>query len=90
MKFFHKNSSTILVILLFVAVMVAYNYLWKPGQSDFSEEAAAVGTDLIELANTLQGVSLGTDLFAKPSYTSLEDFSAPLAPQPLGRENPFQ
>lgn len=88
MKFFQKNSATILVIILFVAVMMAYKYLWK-SENAMEAEAVAVGSDLVELSNTLQSVTLNTDLFSRPAYTSLKEFRTPLQPQPLGRPNPF-
>lgn len=90
MKTLQKNKGMLLAIALFIAVIFFYNSFFK-GETMPAEEASAsaVGTDLVNLFNTLQAVSLTTDLFSSPAYRGLTDFSAEIPDQPVGRTNPF-
>ena len=76
---------------------VAYTYLFGRDGIDTSlltsekqgEEASLIGEDLIGLLNTLKSITLDDSFFQDPAFRSLEDFSQELAPEPVGRSNPF-
>jgi hypothetical protein len=92
MKAFQKNKFTILAIVIFMVVIFFYNTFIKESQvivEEGSEEAQAIGADLLALSDELREVNLGTELFASKLYLALTDFGNPVPPQPIGRTNPF-
>jgi len=47
------------------------------------------GEDLVSLLLQLKSINLSSDLFADTTFATLQDFSVELAPQPIGRRDPF-
>ena len=62
-------------------------------QLSASPSDAIVGSSLLSLLAQLQTISLDTSIFTNPVFVSLQDWSQPIAEQPLGktlgRPNPF-
>lgn len=48
-----------------------------------------VGMEILDLLSKIQGLRIDTTLFADPAYRSLSDYTQQVAPQPVGRDNPF-
>lgn len=49
----------------------------------------ALGSDLLATLARLKSTTLDTSIFTDPVFTSLRDFGVTIAPQPVGRRNPF-
>ncbi len=49
-----------------------------------------LGRDLLTLLARLRATELDTSLFADPLFAGLRDFGVAIAPQPVGRRNPFE
>ena len=58
-------------------------------EEDFSAQVEVENIEFLRILNSLEGVTLNTDLFATPAFISLFDFSVTLVPKPQGRDNPF-
>jgi hypothetical protein len=91
MKALVKNKGILGVAAFFIFAMFIYNSFFKSvpveGPSDLS--ASNIGADLLKLNQDLQKVSLDQTLFSAPTYIFLTDLTTEVAPQPLGRPNPF-
>lgn len=48
-----------------------------------------LGRDLLAALSRLQETTLDTGFFADPIFRNLHDFGVVIAPQPVGRRNPF-
>lgn len=97
MDFFKKYRTAILVSTAVVLLGIVFS-TFSSGKKDtgalVSDRALgtsenAVGKELLSLLLTLKSLDLKEDIFADPAFRRLEDFSLELAPQPVGRSNPF-
>ncbi len=97
MELFKKYKKAILGILLVFIALAGYSVFFT-GKSDTaalvsdragSSTTAVVGKNLLTLLLTLKSIDLREDIFLDPAFRRLEDFSLELAPQPVGRVNPF-
>ena len=57
------------------------------GLDDIS--TSSIGTDVLNLRNGLQAVTLDRTIFSDDGFLDLSDFSATIPEQPIGRSNPF-
>ncbi len=97
MHLFKKYKTAILSVLLVVILGIGYSMFFVNNEDTASlvsdrvgsREDAAVGKDLLALLLTLKSIDLREDIFADPAFRRLEDFSLELAPQSVGRVNPF-
>ena len=48
-----------------------------------------VGVEILDLLAKIQGLKIDAAFFADPAYRSLSDYTQQVAPQPVGRDNPF-
>jgi len=48
-----------------------------------------IGRDLLRTLSRLRSTKLDVTIFEDPVYSSLKDFGVEIAPQPVGRRNPF-
>ncbi len=51
--------------------------------------AGDVGVEILDLLAKIQGLKIDASFFADPAYRSLSDYTQQIAPQPVGRDNPF-
>ena len=49
----------------------------------------AEAQQLIQSLAALRAVELDGAIFSNPAFRALRDFSTPITPEPVGRENPF-
>ena len=91
MKTLEKHKTTILALIVFLAIIFVYKSFFKVNSTVSTESANAqnIGTDLVDMYNNLEKVALDQTLFSSPGYRALSDFSVALLPQPVGRSNPF-
>ncbi len=91
MKIYQDNKGILALVVIFVIVILGYNLLFKTDLSLLTEDStsADVGSDVLDMFNSLQSVSLDPSLFSSPAYLLLTDFSVPIPVQATGRKNPF-
>ncbi len=99
MDFFRNNSTALLGILVTVIVVIGYFLFFKGDTS--SEQSGlqvtrpagggeiGVSRNLLTILLELRSISLDEKFFSDPLFRSLRDFGVELAPQPVGRPNPF-
>ncbi|MBP9771507.1 MAG: hypothetical protein KBD16_01085 [Candidatus Pacebacteria bacterium] len=86
-------------ILIGVAVVAVLFVLYRAFVSD-EEEAplssetpsglpAEQGGDLLSLLLELKSITLSDGVFSDAAFQTLQDFTVQLAPEPIGRRNPF-
>lgn len=88
MKTLVKNKGILVAVLVFTLVMSLYN-MFKVDLVPAETPPENIGSDLVELFVSLEGVSLESDFLSSPLYNALSDFSEELEPQSAGRSNPF-
>lgn len=91
-----KRITAIIIGLVIVAV--GYYYL-TTGSQPSSDQGVTVATpedlqnqigkDLIATLETIKGIKLDRSVLDSNVFQSLQDFSVPISPQTVGRENPF-
>jgi hypothetical protein len=92
--------SSIVKIIITVLVLAGvgffgYNYLTRtsvPSGVLLQQESAdtsKMGAEVLTALNQLRTLKLDSSIFSDKTYLSLEDFSKPLNPEPVGRINPF-
>ncbi len=85
---------------VFIILLAGAFFYWLSG-SALEEEAppitelpassldATLGRDLLVALAKLKSTALDTSIFDDPVFMSLKDFGVEIAPQPVGRRNPF-
>ena len=95
--FDHIDKRTALIgavtVFIFGALLI---YLFSQNDDtpdierlDASAIDAALGRELLSTLARLKATALDTSIFTDPVFTSLHDFGVEIAPQPVGRRNPF-
>lgn len=95
-----KNNKIILLVLLIIVAFAGYRFVFKKdassGSSDLAVDSGAdaggqtvIGKDLIVTLFKLKSLTLDDTFFRDPIFNSLNDFSVPIVPQEVGRNNPF-
>ncbi len=99
-----KHKTMILGLgLLFLVGMGLFLYeSGKPAATDGVTKTAVTSSSLTSASPStgpdqqfvsqllaIQNINFNLDLFKDPVYIGLQDFSQPINPQPIGRENPF-
>lgn len=82
-----QNKLVVGFVAIVVVGLLAYNFLSNVVVPEPSSET--VGADLIKMSQEISQATLGQELFDKPGYVRLTDYSITLVPEPLGRSNPF-
>ncbi len=93
MKGFLKTTFT-LILLAVIALGVNELILAQedPGSLVSEREAGVTSSterEILSLLLELRSISLSSDIFQSAVFRSLRDFGVTLAPQPVGRDNPF-
>ncbi len=57
--------------------------------TDTTNGVGASGQQVLALLGKLKAIQLDNEIFSDPTFQSLQDFSIEIAPQPIGRSNPF-
>ncbi len=89
-----KYKNILIGIVVVIVLFLLYSFFFKGSSSEqllTSETATSTagGEDLLSLLLELKSITLTTEIFSDPVFTTLQDFSVELAPQPIGRRNPF-
>jgi len=94
MEFFNKHKIIVILIVIVLAFVV-YSFFFAGEEEELldvttAENAvSAADQGLIVLLQQLQGLKLEESLFSSDIFMSLTDFGQDIAPQPVGRDNPF-
>jgi len=95
MDLLKKYKSIIIVVVVIVVGFVVWNFFFASNDSgedlivSTNVSVDAPGSVLVALLSKLQSLSLDDTLFADDRFEGLVDFTVPIAPQPVGRINPF-
>ena len=95
MKILKKYKNKILIVVIIIVAAIGYNILFGGEENNLlmSESVNAVGKteddELISLLINLRSINLDESIFSDPVFRSLEDFGQKLAPESVGRNNPF-
>jgi hypothetical protein len=95
-----KNNKVILLVLLIIVAFAGYSFVFKKdapaGDSSLTVDSSvdgggqsAIGKDLIITLSKLKSLALDDTFFRDPVFNNLNDFSVPIVPQEIGRDNPF-
>ena len=74
---------------------MGYNYLIRVDTTggvlinQDSADTSKMGAEVLTALNQLKTLKLDDSIFKDKTFVSLEDFSKPLSPEPVGRINPF-
>jgi hypothetical protein len=92
-------TPTIKKILIGVAIVAILFVLYRvfftgPEEAPLSSETpsgipADQGGDLLSLLLQLKSITLADGIFSDAAFQTLSDFTVRLAPEPIGRRNPF-
>ena len=93
---FLKNSLIVLGLLC-VGYFGYYLYITQSqavitvdGNDSVSSQLTAETQEFLRRLNQLKVIELSDDLFTDPRFKSLVDYSTPILPSPVGRQNPFE
>jgi hypothetical protein len=93
-----KNIKVIMVVIALIVIgYIGFTYITEdaPANPDIGLSAEAVGENseigrrLIATLDTISAINLDRSLLTSTIFTSLQDLSTEITPQPVGRDNPF-
>ena len=96
--FEHIDKKVVSLILIGGLILVGASFYFlqqptvEPGavtRIDASPLDEMLGRDLLNVLIQLKSTKLDTSIFSDPVFKSLRDFGVEIAPQPIGRHNPF-
>ncbi len=96
--FDHINKQAALTALLMVLALTAFFFYYLGGENspesgisevDGSLIGATLGKELLSALARLRSTKFDTAIFDDPVFMGLTDFGIEIAPQPVGRRNPF-
>lgn len=100
MEFIERYKS--ILILAAVAALAIGGYFFFIAGSDSTaavalsddterqlEESLAIEQEIIIELRKIQSIRISEGIYDDPAFVSLIDFSRPIEPQAVGRENPF-
>jgi hypothetical protein len=89
-----KIQNLIVILGVVLIAFVGYYLYTQNAQSQLVngsvDNTIAMETSLfLDRLTILQGITLDGSLFADQRFKNLVDYSEPINPQPIGRDNPF-
>jgi len=90
----HKLLFVIVVLVLVGTVWYGLSQGGAPAPLLTTETVTSVGSTgadkgLVGTLLSLRAVTLSGTIFNQPAFLRLQDFSTPIIPEPVGRQNPF-
>ncbi len=103
MKGVNNNNKIFAALAVLVIVALGWYFFVREKPSDMAGEsfivddpmlasaqgAGDIGIEIIKLLSKIQGLTIDTQMFKDPAYRSLVDYTQDVAPQKVGRDNPF-
>lgn len=97
--FEHIDKRTLVISGIIALVLAGGFFYWladRPGveappitELSATTFNATLGRELLTTLAKLKSTTLDTGIFDDPVFASLQDFGIEIAPQPVGRRNPF-
>lgn len=97
--FFQKYKKIIIIIIILLAILLGYSFISGGSNttaqdpllvsSNTNTQARIVGNEIISALNQIQTLNLSKDIFEDKVFQSLVDRSEEIAPEPVGKSNPF-
>lgn len=90
-----KYKTVLIVLGILLVLFIGFRFFTKDTSPEglTSQPVAGIvpeeGGDLITLLLELKSITLDTSVLQNPVFLTLQDFSVVLAPEPVGRTNPF-
>lgn len=97
MKLPHINKNILLIVALIIVVGIGF-YMFTGSKPDEALTTTTggivgepvVGQELVVELHRLEALrNVDSGFLTNPTFSSLQDFTVAVPPQPLGRENPF-
>ncbi len=91
---FIKDNKIMLAVVVLAVLAVGY-YMMSgsatgSGAALTSTDDASIGSQpMLVMLSSLQSIRLDNTIFTDPTFVALTDFGVVIAPEPLGRHNPF-
>jgi hypothetical protein len=87
-------KKILIAVGILLVLFVAYRFFFAkepeaPLSSEPASELPAEEGDLLSLLLQLKSLTLSDALLTDATYVTLQDFTEELAPEPVGRRNPF-
>ncbi len=84
-------QNKLLVIVAGLAIAFGLWYGLSPRESGtlLIESTGGAGQEVVDTLRQLDAVKLDGTLLSNPAFSSLQDFSTQIVPEPVGRPNPF-
>ena len=93
-EIFQKLKTPIIILALIFAGFIVYNtFVKKPAPTALlkttSTTASTPESNFLPILLEVQNVTMDENLFLDPVFRALVDFSQPIVPESLGKQNPF-
>jgi len=87
-------KKILIAVVVLAIIFAAYRifFVSEPEAPLSSETVSGLPVedgDLLSLLLQLKSLKLSDELLADPTFVTLQDFTVELAPEPVGRRNPF-
>lgn len=87
-------KKILIAVIVLAVIFAAYRIFFaKEPEAPLSSETTTglpvEDGDLLSLLLQLKSLKLSDELLADPTFVTLQDFTVNLAPEPVGRRNPF-
>ena len=93
---FQKYKKWIIIAAVLIISFIIYSTFFTGSREDDlltssvqQSSAEIVGSEIINALNQIESLKLDRDIFDDPVYRSLKDKSQDIAPEPIGKPNPF-
>jgi len=96
MDILKENKAVLIIVVIIIALLAFYGMSNGSGTSNSLISSTNARTDtvvndreLLQLLTDMRKINLEGHIFESPAYTSLQDFSRSIVPEPVGRQDPF-
>jgi len=89
------KSNTIILIIIGILLAGGIYWYFFTGTGNQAPLTAALPTQNVaqtqfqDLVSKLQPISFNTAIFSNPKFMALTNLTTPIAPEPIGRPDPF-
>jgi hypothetical protein len=89
-----KSNTVVLIFATLVIIGLGYWYISSQSGNDAPLTESNISDNPAQnqfqaLVSLLQPITFNTDIFSDPRFTSLVDLTTPIAPEAVGRIDPF-
>ena len=86
-----KTYGVIAIVVLVFVLIYFYSSGGAPAAGNIvaGTSYGSIGSSELDLLNQVRSMRIDTSLFSDPAFLSLQDYSVAIAPEGVGRPNPF-